>query len=140
MSYKECFERGLLRKTDITKEELQNQMKIAEDHIKKAELVFGKDTYDISFLTAYISVFHSARALLYSRGYKERSHFCLFEFVRHGFSDPEIVRLAEIAQNYREARHLIQYEGSLCTDAAAKEAITDAKSFLKAVKRLIPMK
>ncbi len=137
MSHQNCFDRGLLRKAQIQAEETGNQLKIAEDYIRKAGLVLGKDTCDISFLTAYISIFHSARALLYSRGYKERSHFCLFEFVRAEFEDAEIARLAEVAQNYREARHLIQYEGSACSESMAKEAITDAKAFLKAAKRFV---
>ncbi len=89
-------------------------------------------------MTIYISIFHSARALLYKKGHKERSHFCLFEFVREEYkNDPEIVRLAEISQNYRETRHMVQYEGTLCSEASTVEAINDAKKFLKLVKAII---
>lgn len=138
MTYKECFERGLLRKAQISREETQNQLKIAGDYVKKAEIILTKETYDISLLTAYISIFHSARALLYERGYKERSHFCLFEFVKNEYKDNhELLRLAEIGQNYRETRQMIQYEGSACSEAAAKEAINDAKKFLKAARTAI---
>jgi uncharacterized protein (UPF0332 family) len=138
MSYDDCMKKGLLRRASIAKEELRNQLKIAEDYVRKAELVCGKDTYDVSFLTAYISLFHSARALLYAKGYKERSHFCLFEFVKNEFkSDTDIARLAEVSQNYREMRHLVQYEGSVCTEALAREAITDAKNFLKVARRFV---
>ncbi|MEW5996750.1 MAG: HEPN domain-containing protein [Candidatus Micrarchaeota archaeon] len=97
-----------------------------------------KELYDISFLTAYISIFHSARALLYNKGYKERSPYCLFEFVRQEFKvKPEMVRMAEIGQNYRETRRMVQYEGSLCSENAAKEAILDAKKFLELAKKEI---
>jgi uncharacterized protein (UPF0332 family) len=138
MTYNECFEKGLLRKAHVPKEEIEHQLKIAEDYLKKAEVIFEKEIYDISFLTVYISLFHSARGLLYSKGYKERSHFCLFEFVRFEFkNEPEIVRLAEISHNYREIRHMVQYEGSLCSKESAKEAINDADDFLKAVKRML---
>jgi len=138
MKHEDCLERGLLRKASIGPGEAKNQIKIAENYIKKAELVCGKDTYDISFLTAYISIFHSARALLYSKGYKERSHFCLFEFVKAEFrAHAEISRLAEVSQNYREMRHLVQYEGSACSEAVAREAIRDAKNFLNAAKQSV---
>jgi uncharacterized protein (UPF0332 family) len=138
MSYEECFETGQLKARHISKEEIQNQVRIAENYIRKAEIILDKETYDISFLTAYISIFHSARALLYKKGYKERSHFCLFEFVKHEFKDnPDVVRLAEIGQNYRETRRMVQYEGSLCSEAGAKEAINDAKNFLAAIKKLM---
>lgn len=133
----ECFEKGLLRKTHVSNDEIRHQIEIAEKYTKKAEKIFESGVFDISFLTLYISIFHSVRALLYYKGYTERSHFCLFEFVREEFDEPEIKRLAEISQNYRETRHMIQYEGSLCSEASAREAITDAKNFLKSVKRII---
>jgi uncharacterized protein (UPF0332 family) len=138
MNYKECVEKGLLRRTTILREEIECQIDIAEDYIKKAEKIFENEVFDISFLTAYISIFHSARALLYSKGYKERSHFCLFEFVREEYKDnPEIARLSEIAQSYRETRHMIQYGGLACSEGNAKEAINDAKKFLAAAKKLV---
>lgn len=138
MSYEECFGRGQLRKSQNTKEETYAQLNIAESYAKKAEKVLDKELYDISFLTAYISIFHSARALLYHKGYKERSHFCLFEFVRQEFKGrPDIVRMAEIGQNYRETRRMVQYEGSLCSEHAAKEAIRDAKKFVALAKKEI---
>lgn len=132
MSYEECFGKGQLRKAQNTKEETLAQLRIAEDYAKKAEKVLDKELYDISFLTAYISLFHSARALLYKKGYKERSHYCLFEFVRQEFKGkPEIVRMAEMGQNYRETRRMVQYEGSLCSENSAREAIRDAKKFVE---------
>jgi len=138
MKYKDCIEKALLKKARVSNEEIENQIKIAENYARKAEIVFGKDTYDVSFLTAYISIFHSARALLFVSGYKERSHFCLFEFLIAKFKDnSEIIRLAQISQNYRETRHLIQYEGELSSDSAAKEIISDAKTFVKLAKKYV---
>jgi uncharacterized protein (UPF0332 family) len=135
MTYEDCFKKGLLRRGSVSKEETEGQIKIAESYISKAEKIMDKEVFDMSFLAAYISIFHSARALLYSKGHKERSHFCLFEFVRNEFKDDaEIVRFAEVAQNYRETRRLVQYEGSLCSEHSAREAINDAKNFLKAAK------
>lgn len=137
MTYKQCFERGLLRKATIENEEILHQLEIAENYIKKAESICRNETFDMSFLASYISIFHSARALLYTKGYKERSHFCLFEFIRNEFkNNKEIARFAEIGQNYRETRHKIQYDGSLCSEDSAKEAIDDAKEFLKKAKIL----
>ena len=132
MTYDDCFSKGLLRKAGLTEEETKAQIDIALAYIIKAEKIFESEVFDMSFLASYISIFHSARALLYSKGYKERSHYCLFEFVKKEFDkDPEIKRLAEIGQNYRESRHMVQYEGSVCSEDAAKEAILDAKKFFE---------
>ncbi len=138
MNHNDCIEKGMLRKTSVSQGEVQHQIQIAADYLRKAGLVCKKETFDISFLCSYISIFHSARALLYSKGYKERSHFCLFEFIREEFKDcKEILRLAEIGQNYRETRHMIQYDGALCSEAGANEAINDAGNFLVTVKKKI---
>jgi uncharacterized protein (UPF0332 family) len=136
MSYDECFERGQLRKSSaISESDVDNQINMAEKYLKKSKLVCRDKTYDISFLTAYLSMFHSARALLFKKGYKERSHFCLFEFIRNEYNEQEIIRLAEIGHNYRETRRLIQYEGSLCSESMAKSCITDAETFLNTAKK-----
>jgi len=138
MTYKDCFTKGLLRKGSITEEETKAQIDIANAYITKAEKIFESEVFDMSFLASYISIFHSARALLYSKGHKERSHYCLFEFVKQEFeNDFEIKRMAEIGQNYRESRHMVQYEGDLCSEDAAKEAIIDAKKFFELAKAKI---
>ncbi|MFA5049741.1 MAG: HEPN domain-containing protein [Candidatus Micrarchaeia archaeon] len=138
MNYDECFESGQLRKGYVGREELLNQIKIAESYLKKAKIVFSTEIYDISFLTAYISIFHSARALLYKKGCKERSHFCMFEFIKNEYLDNKvIVRFAEIGQHYRQTRSMVQYEGSVCSKGIATEAINDAERFLDEVKKII---
>ena len=139
MSVEDCLDRGLLRKGEVNIEETEHQLQIAKDYLKKAQKIFDAQVFDVCFLTAYISIFHSARALLYSKGYKERSHYCLFEFVNDEFMlDKEIKKLAMIGQSYRETRRMIQYEGSLCSEDSAKEAILDAKNFLRAAEKYMP--
>lgn len=136
MNYEECFEKGQLRKATIGKEDAGSQLKIAKDYLEKARIILEKNRMsDVSFLMSYNSMFHSARALLYSKGYKERSHYCMYEFLRHEFrGDAEIRRLVEVCQNYREARAHVQYEGSFCSEHTAKEALLDAAGFLKLAK------
>lgn len=138
MKLEECLRKNLIRKREIRKEEIEQQIEIAQRYLKKAKIIFESEIYDVCLLTAYISIFHSARAMLYKKGYKERSHFCLFEFIKQEFkNDGEVLRLAEIGQQYRETRHMVQYEGNLCSIEGAEEIIKDARLFLKAAKRII---
>jgi hypothetical protein len=83
MTYNDCFTKGLLRKGSVTDEEAKAQIDIANAYISKAQKILESEVFDMSFLASYISIFHSARGLLYSKGYKERSHYCLFEFVKN---------------------------------------------------------
>ena len=71
MRHYECIER-FAQKASVSNDEVQHQLKCRKVH--KSRVICNKETFDISFLVSYISIFHSARALLY-KGYKERSHF-----------------------------------------------------------------
>lgn len=94
--------------------------------------------FDVSFLMAYNSMFHSARALLFSQGLKERSHACLILFLKEEFSEnKKILDSLTILDSYRLTRHAIQYTGGLCSETDAEEAVNDAKKFLKAVEEIV---
>ena len=91
--------------------------------------------FDIAFTLAYNSMFHSARALLFSFGVKERSHFAMIEFLKEKFKGNErIFQFLTILDSYRMSRHAVQYRGEFCSELDAKEAIKDAKEFLEIVK------
>lgn len=138
MTYQECFGKGLLRESTISKSAVAGEIRIAEDYLKKAEKLLGSGMPDVSFLMSYVSLFHSARSLLFAKGYKERSHYCLFEFVKREFKDDaELHELVSACQNYREIRSTVQYDGSLCSQETAQEAFKDAKRLLAQVKKKV---
>ncbi len=137
MSLQDCFERGLLRKTGIEREKIENSFKLARHFLERARGNFHEDYFDVTFLLAYMSMFHTARALLFSKGYKERSHYCLSVFLKKEFGgNEELTRFLDILDSYRMSRHAIQYSGELCSEVDAREAIDDASEFLKVVKGL----
>jgi uncharacterized protein (UPF0332 family) len=78
--------------------------------------------------------FYSARALLFSRGYLERSHTCLVTAVSHLFSDDrEICNFAATLDKLRLSRHNVQYGGSLVLPDEAEFAAEFAQRFYTAV-------
>lgn len=107
---------------------------MAEHFLQRAKGNLKEEYFDVAFLMAYNSMFHSARALLFSKGFKERSHYCLVEFLKSKFKDEKITYFADILDSYRISRHAIQYSGELCSEVDAKEAIKDAKNFIKIIK------
>ena len=114
----------------------KRKLQIAEDKfldIKKAEKVLEVQQHDVSILMSYNSMFHSARALLYKDGIKERSHACLILYLKDKYAeDTELTGYLNSMDAYRRTRHDIQYRGSSCTELDAQEALKDAKGFLKA--------
>ena len=71
------FRDGLLKKTKIDKDKIKGSVGLAERFLERAKGNFRMKYFDISFILAYNSMFHSARALLFSLGVKERSHFAM---------------------------------------------------------------
>lgn len=135
MNLKDCFEKGLLRKTKIEKEKIANSIELAKHFLERAKGNFNNNYFDVAFLMAYNSMFHSARALLFSKGYKERSHYCLIAFLQKEFSnEKDILEFSKLLNSYRMSRHSIQYSGELCSETDANEAIDDSSKFLDAAK------
>lgn len=56
---------------------VSRELDTAKDDLKEAHDSFERGGYKWSTIQSYYAMFHTARALLYHKGYKERSHFCL---------------------------------------------------------------
>ncbi len=87
-------------------------------------------------IAAYNSAFHSARALLFAKGYVERSHYCLIVALRHLYSnDDEILNLLNTFDKIRLSRHNVQYGGLLVGRKEAEFVVEFAEEFLKTARK-----
>jgi uncharacterized protein (UPF0332 family) len=136
MKFEEYFREGLLIRCKIDKDKIKGSLKLAERFLERAKGNLKMGYFDIAFILAYNSMFHSARALLFSFGVKERSHFAMIEFLKQKLKENErIFNFLKILDSYRISRHAIQYRGDLCSKTDAEEAIRDAEEFLKLIKK-----
>jgi len=136
MKVEDYFREGLLRKAEIDENTIKGSLELAKRFIERAKGNFKMKYFDISFILSYNSMFHSARALLFSLGVKERSHVAMINYLKEKFKkNKNIIHFLEILDSYRISRHAIQYRGEFCSRTDAEEAIKDAEEFLKAVKR-----
>jgi uncharacterized protein (UPF0332 family) len=83
-------------------------------------------------------MFHAARALTYSRGYREKSHYCLAIalkalFVDEGTMDARLARDFLNAMNLREAA---DYEAKF-SQSGAKAVIASAERFIERATAII---
>lgn len=131
--FKKCLKNKKIIKFAKAKEKINIEVKAAKEDLKDAKK-FSKDKrFKYSTIAGYYSLFHSARALLYSLSYRERSHYCLRTairelFVKEKLLDTEYLDLFDEAMGLREAA---DYE-SLYSKEGANQAIKGAKKFLKA--------
>lgn len=133
----ECFRKNQLVKTPATRAEIENSLQLAGQYALKAKKILKAGVFDIAFTTAYTSMFHTARALLYTKGLKERSHYCLIAFLLREYAETELHNFLNILDNYRQIRNNAQYDGLAVSSAEAKNAIIDAADFLKETEKQI---
>jgi uncharacterized protein (UPF0332 family) len=77
MDIDECLREGFLKKAKPDEREIQKELDESGKDFRDSQesLVNGK--YKWCIIQAYYSIFHSARAVIFSRGYKERRHFAI---------------------------------------------------------------
>jgi len=61
------------------------ELDVAQDDLAEAEASYERGSYKWSAIQSYYAMFHAARALLYSRGCRKKSHHCLSVAMRHLF-------------------------------------------------------
>ena len=72
-NYRNCIEQGLLRRIPPSKDKTSRSVKKAEKWLEAKKTLKSK-AFDSSVLGSYMVMFHSARAILFFDGYREKSH------------------------------------------------------------------
>ena len=88
-------------------------------------------------IATYNSLFHCCRALLFSKGYKERSHYCLIIALKELFKENKKIYEILNSIDKRLSRHNVQYGGALVDEEEAKFIISLAEEFLSVVKEIL---
>jgi len=111
---------------------VKKELSVAKGDLSDAKAGYENERYKWSTIQAYYAMFHAARALIYSQGYREKSHYCLAValkalFVDEGTVDAQLVRDFLNAMNLREAA---DYEAEF-SQSGAKAVIASAEKFMK---------
>ncbi len=137
MKLKDCLERDLIRKNKEAKNRVKKSLEIAKRFLKAAVKNLEIEEYDICLITSYSSLFHACRALLFNKGYTERSHFCLFIALRDLYKDKKLHDFLDSIDRIRVVRHEVQYRGTTADKEEADFVINLATKFLDYVKKLL---
>ena len=138
MDVNDCFKKRVLKRIRIDKFKVENSLRIAETKFGKAKELFDKEFFDEALVSAYTSMFHSARALLYKDGIQEKSHFAVHVYLREKYSNKISKHLIEAFKVYQLKRHEFLYDiGEKVLEEDAENAILDAEDFLREVRKLL---
>lgn len=139
MNVQDCFEKELLKKDRPDLVKTKKSLEIAKYKLGRAEKLFSLKIFEEAVTNSYAAMFHSARALLFKDGIKEKSHFALFVYVKEKYSDKLEKRFINELNSLRLERHEINYglEKIEIEKEEAEDMIKVTKDFIFAVKKII---
>lgn len=111
MNFEDCIKKGLIKREPEAESWVKKEINTAERFLKSARRTMEIEEYNVAELAAYLATFHATRALLYAKGFKERSHMCLGIAVRALYDDETLRDYMNTFDRIRELRHGIQYLG-----------------------------
>ena len=129
--FEDCLKRKKIAKFSGAKQLAAREFKTAVGDLKSARESYDSGNSKWATIQAYYAMFHAGRSLLYSRGYREKSHYCLVValkalFVAAGKLDVALVEALQMAKALRENA---DYENEFSREAA-KELIAKAEQFM----------
>lgn len=128
----------------IVKARITREMVIKEIEASKSDLDEAGDSLEHKKLKwatiqGYYSMFHSARALLYSKGYREKSHYALSVAIEELFSKELGLTMVNAFRNAMDLRQEADY-GLKFSEAGATETIESAERLLAKAKEILKAK
>ena len=130
--FKQCIENKKIITFAKGKNLVRKEISVAQSDLFDAKAGYENERYKWSTIQAYYAMFHAARALIYSEGYREKSHYCLAVALRALFVDKNTMNAQSVrdflnAMNLREAA---DYESNF-SQAGAKAVIASAEKFIE---------
>ncbi len=138
--FDDCVKKGLLRKIPSSKDKANRSIDKAEKWLAEAKNTFESLAFNSSVMDSYLTMFHSARAILFMDGWREKSHACVAryleeKYVKQGKLEKKWIELLDLN---RDIRHDDQYDLSFfSTKEDAEKALKSARSFLDRMKKLL---
>jgi len=137
MNFEDCIKKGLIKREPEAESWVKKEINTAERFLKSARRTMEIEEYNVAELAAYLAAFHATRALLYAKGFKERSHMCLGIAVRALYDDETLRDYMNTFDRIRELRHGIQYLGWETSKEECEFVLSFASELIDIVKKVL---
>jgi uncharacterized protein (UPF0332 family) len=139
--FEKCLKAGKIKKFSRGKALAKKEIRLAEEDLRAALKSFKGGDYRWCVVQVYYSMFHSARALLYFKNYREHSHYCLGIAIRELYVKTKELDIffVEALNEAKGLREAADYYGDY-SSANAKKLIKKAEDFIKRAKEIISLK
>lgn len=111
ISVKDCFKKRFLTKTTPSLDLAEKSLRQARFFLGQGEDMIKLDKKEMGVIALYNSFFHTARALLFRDGVKERSHFCIARYIEEMYVEKRLInqKFLDHLDVLRDMRHEAQY-------------------------------
>lgn len=136
--FEKCLNERKIIRIKPKKEMIDREIQDAKYDLNKAEESLKRGDAKWASIQAYYSMFHSAKALILKKGYRERSHYCLMValeelYGKTGELDKEHIENFEICMDIRhEADYGMTYDVE-----SATMCIEGSHRFLEKSKKIL---
>lgn len=114
------------------------QLATAAEDLAEAKAGLARETWKWSTIQAYYAMFHTARALLYAKGFRERHHRCLRIAVAHLYASEgdAFARVIEDFQLAKQMRENADYADDF-SENGARKLVASAEQFLGSARKIL---
>lgn len=105
IEYDDCIKRGKIKPFSRGPALAAKEIEAAELDLNRAYKTYSEADYKWATIQIYYSMFHSARALLYAKSFREHSHYCLVAAIKTLYVDTKIIPVY-ILEGFQQAKDL----------------------------------
>lgn len=135
MGLEACLKEGSLQKIPRNKEWEDKEWKESEYDLSEAQALFQEKRFKRATITSYYAMFHAAKAVLFSKGYREKTHYAIIVVLEHLANKGEIeTRLVHDFRAALHARHQADYNYTYSKETAER-LLAIAKEFVEKMKK-----
>jgi uncharacterized protein (UPF0332 family) len=136
--FQECLRQKKITRFANAAALVKKELRVAKSDLEAARDGLASERWKWSTIQAYYAMFHAARALLSSAGYREKSHHCLRVavetlFVKEGALAEKHVDALQVARIMRENA---DYKEEF-TEAGARKLVSAAEDFINAAEAVV---
>jgi uncharacterized protein (UPF0332 family) len=125
-----------LVKAQISRDMILKEIEAAEADLHDAQDSLQDNKFKWATIQGYYSMFHSVRALLFNKGYREKSHYALLLAIRELFPNELETALISHFEDGMALRQEADY-GSKFSETGAMDTIDGSEKILARAKEIL---
>lgn len=136
-----CVEKGKIVTFAKGPSLVSKELDSGNDDLRASKDSLSRGIYKWATIQAYYSMFHLARALIYAKKYREKSHYCLVVALEHLYVEKGVLEkgFLESLVIGKEMRESADYRSSFSKEGA-ENLIRAAEDFRDSVGKLLKKK